>query len=120
VKTPTWPKPNGELFPVVFLLLGVATLGLLSALLVRSACLNPGPPVELPVSGTPRASYCDVVSGVQLWLLLVAAPLLACIAALAPAKGRVRWWVVIVAALAAGTALVNVGVVHSLTFAYTL
>src|SRR3954447_237547 len=44
------------------------------AVIVRSACLNPGPPVALPEPGTPRAGYCETVRASTLWLLLVGVP----------------------------------------------
>ncbi|TML01569.1 MAG: hypothetical protein E6G41_16430 [Actinobacteria bacterium] len=52
----------------------VVAMGAISALLVRSACVDPGPPVARPEPGTARAGYCGVVHGPWLWLLLLAAP----------------------------------------------
>jgi hypothetical protein len=98
----------------------VAAIGTLSALLVRSACVNPGPPVARPEPGTARAGYCGVMRGASLWLLLLAAPVLVTVAAAVLARGRPRWWLLVIAALAAGAALANVLIVHSLDFAYTI
>jgi hypothetical protein len=98
----------------------VAAVGALSALLVHSACVDPGPPVARPEPGTARAGYCGVAHGVSLWLLLLVAPVVVTAAAAALARGRVRWWVLLVGGVAAAAALVNVFVVHSLSFAYTV
>ena len=89
-------------------------------LLVRSACVNPGPPVARPEPGTARAGYCGVVHGATLWLLLLGAPVLVTAVAAVLARGRPRWWLLVIAALAAGGALANVFIVHSLDFAYTI
>jgi hypothetical protein len=102
------------------LVAAVAAVGALSALLVRSACVDPGPPLARPEPGTARAGYCGVVHGVWLWLLLLVAPVVVTAAAAALARGRVRWWVLLVGGVAAAAALVNVFIVHSLSFAYTI
>ena len=68
----------------------VVAMGAISALLVRSACVDPGPPVVRPEPGTARAGYCGVVHGPWLWLLLLAAPVLVTGAAALLARGRAR------------------------------
>jgi hypothetical protein len=98
----------------------VAAVGALSALLVHSACVDPGPPVARPEPGTARAGYCGVAHGVSLWLLLLVAPVVVTAAAAALGRGRVRWWVLLVGGVAATASLVNVFIVHSLSFAYTI
>ena len=57
--------------------------------------------------------------GGPLWLPLVVVPVLVAGAAAVLARGRPRWWVFAVAALAVGAPLANVFIVHSLDFAYT-
>jgi len=117
-ESPTGSTPRTA---VAAILVGiVAALGTLSALLVRSACVNPGPPVARPEPGTARAGYCGVMHGATIWLLLLAAPVLAMVGAAVLARGRPRWWLIAIAALAAGAALANVVIVHSLDFAYTI
>jgi hypothetical protein len=98
----------------------VAAVGALSALLVHSACVDPGPPVARPEPGTARAGYCAVMHGAPLWLLLLAAPVVVTALTAAFARGRVRWWLLLVTATAAAAALANVVIVHSLSFAYTI
>lgn len=98
----------------------VAAFGIMSALLVHSACVDPGPPVARPEPGTARAGYCGVVHGGVLWLLLVIVPVFATGAAAMLARGGPRWWLFAVAALAIAAPLANVLVVHSLDFAYTI
>jgi hypothetical protein len=102
------------------LVVAVAAVGALSAVLVHAACVDPGPPIARPEPGTARAGYCGVVHGVWLWLLLLVAPVVVTAAAAALARGRVRWWVLLVGGVAAAAALVNVFIVHSLSFAYTI
>jgi hypothetical protein len=97
----------------------VAAIGTLSALLVRSACVNPGPPVARPEPGTARAGFCGVMHGATLWLLRLAAPMLVTTGAALLARGRPRWWLLTIAVLAASAALANVFIVHSRDFAYT-
>jgi hypothetical protein len=102
------------------LVVTVAAVGVLSALLVRSACVDPGPPVARPDAGTDRAGYCGVVHGPWLWLLLLAAPVVVTAGAALLARGRARWLLVAIATAAACGALANVFIVHSLEFAYTI
>jgi hypothetical protein len=98
----------------------VAAVGALSALLVHSACVDPGPPVARPEPGTARAGYCGVLHGVWPWLLLFAAPVAVTVITATLARGRVRWWLLLVGGIAAAAALLNVFIVHSLSFAYTI
>jgi hypothetical protein len=91
------------------------------AVVVRSACLDPGPPVALPEPGTPRAGYCDTVRAGTLWLLLVGVPVvLAAVACSVPPIRRrpVLGWVVVGVI---GTALwANAAYIGTLDFAYTV
>jgi hypothetical protein len=105
---------------VATLLAFVAAVAVLSALLVHSACVDPGPPVARPEPGTARAGYCGVVHGARLWLLLAVAPVLAAAVTAALARGRLRLWVLLVAAAAVGGTVANVILVHSLAFAHTI
>jgi hypothetical protein len=98
----------------------VAAVGALGAVLVHAACVDPGPPVARPEPGTARAGYCGVMHGAWLWLLLLVAPVVVTAAAAALGRGRVRWWVLLVGGVAATASLVNVFIVHSLSFAYTI
>jgi hypothetical protein len=98
----------------------VAAVGALSAVLIQSACVNPGPPVARPEPGTARAGYCAVMHGAQLWLLLLVAPVIVSALTATLARGRARWWLLLVSGIAAAAALVNVVIVHSLSFAYTI
>src|SRR4051794_15858970 len=86
---------------------------------VRSACVDPGPPVSAPEPGTPRAGYCDALGGSALWLVLVAAPLaaLACTAWIARRRPAVGWLAVAVLLVAL---LANAIYVGTLEFAYTV
>jgi hypothetical protein len=98
----------------------VAAVGALSALLVHSACVDPGPPVARPEPGTARAGYCAVMHGAPLWLLLLVAPVVVTALTAAFARGGVRWWLLLVTGIAAAAALVNGFIVHSLSFSHTI
>jgi hypothetical protein len=97
------------------LLVGAALL----AVAVRSACVDPGPPVSAPEPGTPRAGYCDAVGGSALWLVLVAAPLavLACSAPAVRRRPALGWLAVAVLLVALWANAVYVG---TLEFASTV
>ena len=113
-------RPSRNTSAVTAIVGVVAALGALAALLVHSACVDPGPPVARPEPGTPRAGYCGVMHGVALWMLLTVAPTLVIACASAMARGRVRWWLALLALLCAAAALANVFIVDSLGFAYTI
>src|SRR4051794_37586475 len=91
------------------------------AVIVRSACLNPGPPVALPEPGTARAGYCETVRAGTLWLLLVGLPVVvAAVACSVPPIRRrpVLGWVVV--GVIATALWVNAMYVGTLDFAYTI
>jgi hypothetical protein len=92
----TRPRPAGLPVRLVVQAGTVLVFAVGIAFMVRSSCLSPGPPVSLPVAGTPRAGYCDTVRGGTLWLLLVGLPVvLAALACGAPPVRRrpVLGWV---------------------------
>ena len=51
----TWREAAG-------VLLAVLAFSLALGLAMHDACVNPGPPVEHPEAGTPRAAYCSVAN----------------------------------------------------------
>ncbi|WP_205697633.1 hypothetical protein [Conexibacter sp. SYSU D00693] len=55
---------------------------------VRHLCLAPGPPVDRPVPGTPRAEHCEAYAGEDPWLLRIAAPAGAVLLAAAATRAR--------------------------------
>jgi hypothetical protein len=76
----------------------VAFVSVVSALIVHSACTDPGPPVSRPEPGTARAGYCATADDGVLRAVIVTAAVVAVALAAAPLRRR-PWWAVIVTAV---------------------
>ncbi len=70
----------------------------ISAAMAHSNCFEPGPPVDRPMSGTPRAGYCAALQATDPWLSLTVLPLLAYAVAVFALRGRRPFWLGLVAA----------------------
>lgn len=94
---------------------GIAIVSLLCAWILHKECFE-ALPFQPPVSGTPRAGYCDAVNPIEPWITLTLGPTLFFAgAALFLRKHPVviaTLWVAIAASLVA-----NVVVVHGLEYA---
>jgi hypothetical protein len=94
----------------------VGCVGVLCAVVVHSACVNPGPPVSRPDPGTPRAGYCATMDGRTLRAALVVLA-----AALVGVAARRRpGWTLLATALVTLALLADAVVASSLTFAHTI
>jgi MYXO-CTERM domain-containing protein len=103
----------------IALLIGsIAGLSLICALAVHHTCVNPGPPVERPESGTPLADYCSSADSDHPWPLTL---LPAAVAALGiVAVGRRKRWTAIICVGVATATVTNAIIVSGLTFSYTI
>ena len=97
----------------------VGCVGVLCAAVVHSGCVNPGPPVNRPDPGTPRAGYCGTMDDPTLRAALVVLATVVVVVAAAVARRR-PWWTLGVAALVTLGLIANAIVASSLTFAYTI
>ena len=101
------------------LLVLVGCVGVVCALAVHSACVDPGPPVSRPDPGTPRADYCATADTPAARIATIAIALVA--TALGAVVSRRRpWWTLWVAAVATLALMANAVVASSLSLAYTI
>lgn len=98
----------------------VAVAAGLGAVLFHGACFEPGPPVDRPMPGTPRAGFCSAAEATRPWLSMTLGPIVAYLVAVALLRRRRLFWTGLAAIAIAAAVLSIAAIADSLEFATTI